>query len=99
METWDAAMDWSRAQFGGCRLGDERRTKRLVLVGSSMLGRSSASIPKQMHSPAHVKAAYRMFGMEDVTHEAICAPHWDSTRRGPACLSKAWFCSSRIKPS
>lgn len=80
METWQSPMDWAQAQFGGCRLGDKRRTSRLVLVGCSMLSRSSASIPKQMHSLAAVKAAYRLFGTEDVTHEAICAPHWESTR-------------------
>jgi hypothetical protein len=80
METLCSPMDWAQAQFGGCLLGDRRRTARLVMVGCSMLSRSSASIPKQMHSLASVKGAYRLFGVDDVTHEAICAPHWESTR-------------------
>jgi hypothetical protein len=45
-----------------------------------MLSRSSASIPKQMHGLSDVKGAYRLFGMEKVTHEAVSRPHWDSTR-------------------
>jgi len=73
-------MDWARAQFGGCVLGDARRTSRLVLVGGSMLRRSSASIPKQMHSLSDVKGAYRLFGMKDVTHRAVGLPHWEATR-------------------
>jgi hypothetical protein len=80
METWRSPMDWAQAQFGCCRLRDKRRTARLVVVGCSMLARSSASIPKQMQSLANVKGAYRLFGMDEVTHEAICAPHWGSTR-------------------
>jgi hypothetical protein len=80
METWRSPTDWAQAQFGGCLLGDKRRTARLVLVGSSMLNRSSASIPKQMHSLAHVKAAYRLFGMDGLTHKAVSSPHWEATR-------------------
>ena len=80
METWQSPTDWAQAQFGGCLLGDTCRTARLILVGCSMLSRSSASIPKQMHSLANVKAAYRLFGMEEVTHEAVSRPHWESTR-------------------
>jgi Transposase DNA-binding/Transposase Tn5 dimerisation domain/Transposase DDE domain len=80
METLQSPTDWAKTQFGGCRLGDKRRTERLVHVGCSMLSRSSASIPKQMDGLASVKGAYRLFGMEKVTHEAICAPHWESTR-------------------
>jgi hypothetical protein len=80
METFASPMDWAQTQFGGCRLGDERRTKRLVRVGCSMLSRSSASIPKQMDGLANVKGAYRLFGTKGVTHEAICVPHWESTR-------------------
>jgi hypothetical protein len=80
METWLSPMDWAQAQFGNCLLGDSRRTSRLVRVGSSMLNRSSASIPKQMHSLSEVKAAYRLFDMKAVTHEAVSHPHWEATR-------------------
>ena len=27
-----------------------------------------------------MKAAYRLFASDDVTHEAICRPHWEQTR-------------------
>jgi hypothetical protein len=33
-----------------------------------------------MQGWSNIKAAYRLFEMEALTHEAICAPHWELTR-------------------
>jgi hypothetical protein len=46
-----------------------------------MAGNSSGSIPQQTGSAAAMKAAYRLFDAESVTHAAICAPHFAQTRR------------------
>lgn len=80
MEMVLSPMDWAELQFGGCLLGDSRRTARLVKVGGSMVERSSASIPKQMEDWASIKGAYRLFEKPSVTHEAVSRPHWEATR-------------------
>ena len=71
---------WALEQFGTAQLGDERRTKRLVKLAAQMAGNSSGSIPRQTGTTADMKAAYRLFATEEVTHERICRPHWEQTR-------------------
>jgi hypothetical protein len=45
-----------------------------------MAGNSSGTIPQQTGTLADMKAAYRLFSGDDVTHEAICRPHFQQTR-------------------
>jgi len=71
---------WALGQFGTAKLGDARRTKRLVKLAGQMAMNSSGSIPQQTGNAADMKAAYRLFAKEDVTHEAICRPHFERTR-------------------
>lgn len=71
--------DWAFSQFGSCALGDRRRTSRLVQVGERVLSDTSASLPKQIEDWSDLKAAYRLLGSEDVTHESVSTPHWAAT--------------------
>lgn len=71
---------WAEEQFGSTDLGDVRRTRRLVRLAAQMAGNSSGSIPQQTGGTAEMKAAYRLFDKDDVTHEAICRPHVAQTR-------------------
>jgi hypothetical protein len=71
---------WAEDQFGSADLGDRRRTQRLVKVAAQMAGNSSGTIPQQTGTVADMKAAYRLFSERDVTHEAICRPHFQQTR-------------------
>lgn len=71
---------WARDQFGTADLGDARRTRRLVKLAEQMVGNSSGTIPQQTGSVAAMKAAYRLFASDGVTHEAICQAHWQQTR-------------------
>lgn len=73
-------MDWASRQFGDANLGDKRRTDRLVKMGTALVQRSGASLPKQMEGPASLKAAYRLLDSDGVTHESVSEPHWISTR-------------------
>lgn len=73
--------EWAISQFGTAQLGDERRTKRLVTLATKMAGNSSGSIPQQTGCAAEMKAAYRLFDANEVTHGAVCAPHFAQTRR------------------
>lgn len=73
--------EWAVSQFAAADLGDARRTRRLVKLAAAMAGNSSGSIPQQTGGGADMKAAYRLFAANDVTHEAICSPHFEQTRR------------------
>ncbi len=66
---------WSRVQFQECDLGDVRRTERLIKYASQMAERPDASTPEQTESWADCKAAYRLFDQEEVTFDAVIAPH------------------------
>ncbi len=72
--------EWAATEFATADLGDRRRTKRLVRLGAMMAGNSSGSIPQQTGGGADMKAAYRLFDAEGVTHAAICQPHFEHTR-------------------
>lgn len=73
--------EWAVSQFATADLGDRRRTRRLVRLATQMAGNSSGSIPQQTGAAADMKAAYRLFDADDVTHTAVCAPHFARTRQ------------------
>jgi hypothetical protein len=73
-------MDWALRQFGNCEFGDVRRTNRFVLLAASAVKNSSESLPAQTGSAGAAKAAYRFLAEPDVTHKAICTPHWEDVR-------------------
>jgi hypothetical protein len=56
-------------------LGDTRLDRRLVLLATSLADRAAESFPKALDD-AELEAAYRFFGNERVTPEAILAPHF-----------------------
>jgi hypothetical protein len=72
---------WVKEQFGGCALGDQRRTKRLQILANNMLGAPEKSLPQQNGIWSDVKAAYRLFDNEQVTFQAVCEQHWQQTRK------------------
>ena len=76
---WDPVV-WAEAQFGACRLGDRRRSQRLVNMAQQMAARPDASTPQQTETWGDLKAAYRLFDTDDVTPEAIREPHCRLTR-------------------
>jgi len=82
---------WAEKQFGTADLGDKRRTRRLVRLATQMAANSSGSIPQQTGTVADMKAAYRLFSADDVTHEAICRPHFDQTRERAGRLPMVFF--------
>jgi hypothetical protein len=71
---------WAQEQFGTCELGDRRRTKRVIKLAAQAAAMPDASTPKQTEGWGDCKAAYRLFAQEDVTFEALTAPHCARTR-------------------
>src|SRR6516165_7000998 len=55
-------------------LGDERLTRRLGILADLVAQRPDAGFPKALDD-AELEAAYRFFGNDRVTPEAILAPH------------------------
>lgn len=72
---------WAESQFAAAELGDVRRTKRLVRLAATIAGNSSGSIPQQTGCSAAMKAAYRLFDTDGVTHAAVCQPHFELTHQ------------------
>lgn len=72
---------WVKDQFSKCELKDRRRTKRLQKVAARLLSRPEASLPGQNTQWKDLKGAYRLFDRPEVTHQAICQPHWQQTRQ------------------
>ena len=78
------ARDWVEQEFGEVQSGDVRRTERLVQVAAAMTLKPGESLPKAMGGVAELKAAYRLFSREELTHPTLLEGHCERTRA--ACL-------------
>jgi hypothetical protein len=67
-------------ELAGARLGDARRTRRLVQTARSCAERPQSSLPKAISSKTALNSTYNLFGDEAVNEEAILQPHRDQTR-------------------
>lgn len=72
---------WVDQQFSSCQLKHKKRTKRLQTVAANMLACPEASLPDQNTQWKDLKAAYELFKRPEVTHQAVCEPHWQNTRQ------------------
>jgi IS4 transposase len=66
-------------------LGDTRLDRRLALLGERLADHPGESFPKALDD-AELEAAYRFFGNNRVTPEAILAPHFRQSARRAAAL-------------
>ncbi|MFQ5464272.1 MAG: transposase DNA-binding-containing protein, partial [Phycisphaerae bacterium] len=69
------ALSFGEEHFGRAELGDERRTKRLVVVADRMAEHPGGTLPDKLREPAGLKALYRLMDSDAVTHEAVLQPH------------------------
>jgi hypothetical protein len=67
-------------ELGDADLGDERLNRRLGVLADLVAQRPDAGLPKALDD-AELEAAYRFFGNDRVTPEAIPAPHLRQTAR------------------
>lgn len=67
-------------ELSNADLGDARLNRRLCLLAERLAERPSESFPKALDD-AELEGAYRFFGNEDVTPEAILAPHFRQSAR------------------
>jgi IS4 transposase len=68
-----------RGEVAAAELGDKRLAERLVRLAEQLAKAPGQSFPKAAGSEAALEATYRFLGNEDVTPEAILAPHIAAT--------------------
>src|SRR5947208_76623 len=70
---------WAEANFKDARLGDKRRTRRLIASAERLAQQPEGSLPAHFAwNP--LRAVYRLCNRPEVTHPAVTAPHFDRTR-------------------
>lgn len=74
-------VSWAEMEFGTCELGDRRRTRRLVKVGTQVMARPDGTSPEQAESWGDCKALYRLMSCDEISFQAITTPHFERTRR------------------
>ena len=72
--------EWAQENFGGCDLGDVRRTRRAVTVARQMAEHPDGSTPDQAEDWSDLKAMYRLFDAAEATFTALATSHWRRTR-------------------
>ncbi len=71
--------DWIEEEFGSAALGDKRLVERLMQLGESFFAMPTANIPQACATKAAAKAAYRFFDNDQISMDAILAPHFEAT--------------------
>jgi hypothetical protein len=61
--------------FAMAKLGDQRRTRRLVALADRMVHHPGSTLPQKLQAPADLTALYRLCERPEVTHETVLAPH------------------------
>jgi hypothetical protein len=61
--------------FGSARLGDRRRTRRLVHTANRIARHPGGTLPKKLQDPAALDGLYRLAESPSVTHDAVLEPH------------------------
>jgi hypothetical protein len=68
------------SEYRGAVLGDPRRSKRLERIGCELARNPGLSFPEAMGSEGQLEGLYRFFSNDEVTFEAVLAPHAQQTR-------------------
>lgn len=72
---------WASRTFGGARLGNTRRTERVIQIAQAMAEHPGVSIPHLFDSWSDVKAAYTVFKIPAVTPDRLQEPHRTAVAR------------------
>lgn len=68
------------AEFRGAELGDRRRSERLERIGVQLARDPGLSFPEAMGSEGQLEALYRFLNNDQVSFDAVHAPHLEATR-------------------
>ncbi len=71
---------WAQSQFTSAKLGDRRRTQRLVKIATHLAQSPGGTLPQAFPEWSDLKAAYRFFNQPKISFQEIQRPHWERTR-------------------
>jgi hypothetical protein len=71
---------WAQTEFGLARLGDQRRTKRLIKIAAGLAQSPGGTLPQAFPDWKELKAAYRFLDQPGVSFEQVLRPHWERTQ-------------------
>lgn len=71
--------EWAEKQSGHAKLGDPRRTSRLVKIASDLALYPGKSVVKSSPSPASMEGAYRFIRNENVSSDDIAEAGFNAT--------------------
>ncbi len=72
---------WGEKEFGSARLGDRRRTQRLVAMVTRLVQSPTGRLPQAFPAWKDLKAAYRFLDHVEFSPEQIQEPHRQQTLR------------------
>lgn len=75
-----APAQWAEGEFGAARLGDRRRTERLVRMATGLAHSPGGTLPQAFTDWDELRATYRFLNQPKNSYEAIMSPHWERTR-------------------
>jgi len=70
---------FGQEHFGGARLGDRRRTRRLVDLADRCARHPGGTLPQKFHDPNALRRCYDLMNCPAVTHARVLAPHAQRT--------------------
>jgi hypothetical protein len=76
-------QQWAQEHFGAAKLGDPRRTKRLVASVAAIAAHPEISFPS-IFDWNGLRAFYNLCGRDEATLQALQQPHWERTRAAMA---------------
>src|ERR1035437_1269914 len=71
----DESRNWAIVHFGGAKLGDRRRTRRLVQLAAAITEHPGMSLPKQLPAWSDLVGAYRLLSNDQVDPQEVLRPH------------------------
>ena len=74
-------VSFGELHFGSARLGDARRTRRLVKIADRIMEHPGGSLPQKMSNWSELMGLYRLVEAEQVTHAAVIEAHCRRTRQ------------------
>ena len=74
-------VSFGELHFGSARLGDSRRTRRLVKVADRIMEHPGGSLPQKMSNWSELMGLYRLVEADQVTHAAVIEAHCRRTRQ------------------
>lgn len=83
MQTIPDVQQWAEQHFGSAKLGDRKRTRRLVQSAAAIAAHPEKPFT-QVFNWNELRGFYRLCNQSQATLEAVQQPHWQHTRQAMA---------------